>query len=152
MLDEIQIGSESHVVSSRWAGDENRLAIIYPSSRKVELTYDKLDRIGTIRQTGSFVTPFVAYAYIGPARVLERVYRNIGQAGGIDVLVGRLTYLDDSRGGIVGYDGLKRIVLHRHFDANSELIVGFSSVYDRVNNKLSEARLHDGGLEKYEFG
>jgi RHS repeat-associated protein len=75
----------------------------------------------------------VDYDYIGPGRVLERTYAN-----GV-----RLTYLDDARQKDVGYDGLKRVVLHRHLRQDNSLVAGFAYDYDRANNKLFEIKQHD---------
>ncbi|HKQ04702.1 MAG TPA: RHS repeat-associated core domain-containing protein [Blastocatellia bacterium] len=119
-------------VSSRWAGDNNRVGLVYPNGRALDITYDHLDRIDTISDANTGATlaaaPIVDYSYIGPDRVLERVYGN-----GV-----RLTHLDGDSQHDVGYDGVKREVMRRHLDRNGALIAGFEYSYDRVNNKLSE--------------
>jgi YD repeat-containing protein len=96
-LEEVQNG---RVVSSRWAGDNNRTGLVYPNGRELEFSFDSLDRINRIGDQ----QPIVDYSYIGPDRVLERAYRNGA----------RLTYLNDARTQDIGYDGLKRPVIHRH--------------------------------------
>ncbi len=83
------------------------------------------------------------YTYIGPgARLLKRTYAN-----GV-----RLTYLDGAGTADVGYDGLRRPVQLRHLRADNSLVVGFTYTYDRVNNKLSEVKLHDtANSEQYDY-
>lgn len=133
LLEEAQNG---HAVSSRWMGDNNRIGLIYPNGRELEITFDKLDRIDRISDQQSAVSgqrPIVDYNYIGPGRVLERTYSN-----GV-----RLTYLDDQRRQDIGYDGLRRPIQLRHIGSANSLVVGFGHTYDRVNNKLIEEKLHD---------
>jgi len=133
LLEEVQNG---HAVSSRWMGDNNRTGLIYPNGRELEITFDKLDRIDRINDNGPRTMrnrPIVDYDYIGPGRVLERTYSN-----GV-----RLTYLDDARQRQIGYDGLRRVVLHRHLRQDNSLVAGFAYDYDRANNKLFEIKQHD---------
>jgi YD repeat-containing protein len=138
LLEEVQNG---HAVSSRWMGDNNRVELVYPNGRELEYTFDKLDRINTIRDKGA-PKHIVDYDYIGPGRVLERTYAN-----GV-----RLTYLDDARQKDVGYDGLKRVVLHRHLRQDNSLVAGFAYDYDRANNKLFEIKQHDNNRRPYPAG
>ncbi|MEK7414337.1 MAG: hypothetical protein AAB263_13560, partial [Planctomycetota bacterium] len=142
LLEEVQNGQ---AVSGRWAGDNNRLGLIYPNGSEIKLTYDHLDRIDTIREPGGATVtppPIVDYDYLGAGRVLERTYAN-----GV-----RLTYLDNPRQQDVGYDGLKRVALHRHLRADQSLVAGFNYDYDRVNNKQSEVKQHTGNLrEDYRY-
>lgn len=44
-LEEVQNGL---AVSSRFAGDNNRVGLVYPNGRVINLTFDKLDRINQI--------------------------------------------------------------------------------------------------------
>jgi len=135
LLEEVQNGEP---VSSQWGGDsKRRLSLIYPSGRVIELTYDKLDRIDTIKDTRA--TAHVAdYDYIGPSRILERIYSN-----GV-----RLTYLNDQRTQDVGYDRLRRIVNQRYLGQADHLVAGFVYEYDRQNNKLSEIKLHQQNVQE----
>lgn len=135
-------------VSSRWTGDNNRVGLVYPNERTIEITFDKLDRIDTIsdanQSTSSQQEPIADYDYIGPDRVLERVYAN-----GV-----RLTHLNDNRTQASGFDRLKRVVSHEHINRQSSLIAGFDYTYDRTNNKLSEKESRPGEPardEGYEF-
>ena len=134
LLEEAQNGK---AVSSQWDGSSNRLALIYPNERKIETSYDKLDRIDTIKDSGSD-TNIVDYDYIGHARVLERKYSN-----GV-----RMSYLDDKREKDVGYDKARRPVKLRHLNEDNDLVVGFEYGYDRMNNKLNETRLHEFSEKK----
>lgn len=138
LIEEVQNGE---AVSSQWDGDENRLALIYPNGRKIETTYDKLDRIDTIKDSAA-AQNIVNYDYIGPVRVLERTYGN-----GV-----RLTYLDDARTKDIGYDGIKRPVMHRHLAKDNAIVAGFKYGYDRMNNKLFETRLHESSGQKKNLG
>jgi RHS repeat-associated protein len=139
-LEEVQNGQ---AVSSRWAGDNNRLGLVYPNGRELGFTFDQLDRIDQITSHESRTTSHVVdYDYIGPNRVLERTYANGA----------RLTYLDDARQRDIGYDGIKRVVTLRHLRADNSLIAGFSYSYDRQNNKLSEQRLDQSNVnERYTY-
>lgn len=139
-LEDVQSGQ---AVSSRWAGDNIRVGLVYPSGRELEFTFDQLDRISQIRNRESAIgNPVADYNYIGPDRVLERTYANGA----------RLTYLNDGRTQDIGYDGLKRVVNLRHLRADNSPVAGFTYSYDRTNNKLSEQRLHlPGGSERYSY-
>ncbi|MBI1742220.1 RHS repeat-associated core domain-containing protein [Candidatus Acetothermia bacterium] len=134
LLEEVQ---NSQAVSSRWMGDDNRVELVYPNGREIETTYDKLDRINTIKDKGA-PKNIAGYDYIGPGRVLERTYAN-----GL-----RLTYLDDARQKDVGYDGLERVVLHRHLRHDNSLVAGFAYDYDRANNKIFEVKPLDKDLKE----
>jgi RHS repeat-associated protein len=129
LLEEVQNGQ---AISSRWMGDSNRVGLVYSNGRELEYTFDKLDRINTIKDKGA-TKHIVDYDYLGPGRVLERTYSN-------NV---RLTYLDDARQRQIGYDGLRRVVLHRHLRQDNSVVVGFAYDYDRADNKLFEIKQHD---------
>ncbi len=129
LLEEVQNGK---AVSSQWDGSNNRLALIYPNVRKIETSYDKLDRIDTIKDSGS-ATNIVDYDYIGPGRILERTYSN-----GV-----RMTFLNDKRTKNEGYDKARRTVKLRHLTKDNDLVAGFEHGYDRAGNKLYETRLHE---------
>lgn len=129
LLEEAQNGK---AVSSQWDGSNNRLALIYPNGRETEFSYDNLDRIDTIKDSGSAAN-IVDYDYIGPRRILEKTYNN-----GI-----RMTFLNDDRTKDIGYDKARRPVKLRHLMENNGLIAGFEHGYDRAGNKLYETRLHE---------
>ena len=78
--------------------------------------------------------PIADYDYIGVGRVLVRAYPQNGT---------RQTSLDDTGVLDLGYDGLRRPVQLRHLRNDDSLIVGFTHTYDRMNNKLSEQKLHN---------
>jgi len=138
LLEEVQNGL---AVSSRWTGDDNRIGLVYPNGREIKLTYDKDDRIDRITDAGGGTAqppPIVDYDYIGPDRVLERTYGN-----GV-----RLTHLDDQRQQDVGYDGRRRVRLHRHLGQDNSLVAGFVYDYDRANNKQFEVKQHEENLKE----
>ncbi|RMG54728.1 MAG: hypothetical protein D6723_04435 [Acidobacteria bacterium] len=137
-LEEVQNG---RAVSGRWLGDNNRSGLVYPNGRELAFTFDKLDRIDQISDRGPGTgdrRSVVDYDYIGPGRVLERTYSN-----GV-----RLTYLDNARQQDVGYDGLRRVVEHRHLGANNILVAGFAYDYDREEHRLFEIKQHMGDLRE----
>lgn len=139
-LEEVQNGQ---AVGSHWAGDNERLGLVYPNNRELGFTLDRLHRIRQITDQASRITNLIAeYTYIGPARVLERTYGNGS----------RLTYLNNERTQDVGYDGNKRVVTLRHLRADNSPIAGFSYDYDRQNNKLSAAALDQPNVsERYSY-
>ena len=127
VLEEVQNGEP---VSSQWAGDDNRLKLLYSGPREVSYTYDNLDRIDTI---GDAITSVIAdYDYIGRWRILERSYANNTA----------LSFLDAARQSAVGYDNLRRIVNLEHRNNSNSALAGFSYSYDRANNKLNEIKTH----------
>ncbi|MBL8792802.1 MAG: hypothetical protein JNM56_02755 [Planctomycetia bacterium] len=128
-----KIGSLStKAIDSAWRAEDLRTQLVYPNGRAVQFTFDKLDRIKTVKDSGAS-TALVTYNYIGTGRVLERRHQN-GT---------RETFLDNSGTQDVGYDGLRRPVQLRHVRADNSLIVGFTHTYDRMSNKLTEGKLHD---------
>ncbi len=134
--EEQHLGNLSRVISSAWRADELRSGLIYPNDRKLVFSYDQLDRldhVSDISADGSVGT-IADYAYVGTDRVLVRSYPENGT---------RMSYLDDTGTMNVGYDALRRPAQVRHLRMDNSLIVGFTHSYDRMNNKLSEEKLHD---------
>lgn len=123
LIAEVQNGVE---VASLFDGVGNHLGLTYPNGRQVEMTYDGLDRLLSIRNQGS-AAAIAVYKYIGPARVLERTYGN-----------GTRLLLHDDSGNDVGYDGLKRTVQMRYADASDTLLSGFGYAYDKQHNRRYE--------------
>ena len=139
-----QIGNlPTQVISSAWEAENLRVGLTYPNGRKLEFTFDDLDRIQSITDEGA-AEAIVEYDYIGVGRVLER-RSPINDT--------RLTYLNDAGDADIGYDGLRRTVELRHLrDADDSLIVGFQYGYDRMNNRTFQRRLHDlNNSELYEY-
>jgi RHS repeat-associated protein len=129
-----QIGSlPAQTISTGWRAENLQSTLAYPNDRVVEYTYDDLDRLNTITDQGAAL-PIVDYDYVGTSRVLQRRYPLNGT---------RMTYLDDAGTADSGYDGLRRPVELRHLRNDNSLIVGFTHSYDRMNNKLTEGKLHD---------
>ena len=119
--------------SSAFRAQGLRSALIYPSGSALDYTYDGLDRLQTITDADEPL-PIVDYDYIGAGRILVRAYPTNGT---------RMTYLDDLGTVDDGYDGLRRPVRLRHLRGDNSRIVGFRHTYDRMDNKLSERKLHD---------
>ena len=139
-----QIGNlPVQAISSAWEAENLRVGLTYPNGRKLEFTFDDLDRIKSITDEGA-AEAIVEYDYIGVERVLER-RSPINDT--------RLTYLNDAGDADIGYDGLRRTVELRHLrDADNSLIVGFQYGYDRMNNRIFKRLLHSpANSELYEY-
>ena len=129
-----QIGSlPAKAIGSAWRAEDLRSRLTYPNGRAVDYRYDGLDRLDTAGDQGA-AQPIADYDFIGLTRVLQRSYPQNGT---------RMTFLDDAGQEDAGYDGLRRPVQLRHLRSDDSLVVGFTHDYDRTNNKLSEAKLHD---------
>jgi RHS repeat-associated protein len=120
-------------ISSAWRAENLRSGLMYPNDRQLAYTYDALDRLNTVADTGAAL-PIADYDYIGTYRVLVRAYPQNGT---------RMTYLDVAGTTDAGYDGFRRPSQLRHLRTDNSLVVGFTHTYDRVNNKTSEGKLHD---------
>jgi RHS repeat-associated protein len=129
-----QIGSlPPRAIDSAWRAENLRKSLTYPNGRVEEYTYDGLDRLATVKDQGA-AQDIADYKYIGVDRVLERDYPINGT---------RETYLDNTGTLDIGYDGLRRPIEERDLRSDNSLIVGFTYIYDRMNNKLTEGKLHD---------
>jgi RHS repeat-associated protein len=161
-----QIDTVTRTVSSAWRAGDLRSRVTYPNNREVFYTYDALDRIKMISEVpeaitytvylplvlraaapprlnvpetfvraAASVTPttLVTFTYIGTGRVLERAYAN-----GVT-----LTYLDNAGTNDVGYDGAQRVTQLHHVRADVSLVVGFTQTYSRMDDKLTETKLHN---------
>ena len=135
MIEETQkIGDlDARAISSAWRAEYLRSGLTYPNDRQLDYTYDGLDRLNTVADAGAALA-IADYDYIGSYRVLVRAYPHNDT---------RMTYLDDAGTSDVGYDGLRRPVQLRHLRTDNSLIVGFTHIYERMNNKLTEEKLHD---------
>src|SRR5262249_27053107 len=122
-------------------------SLIYPDGRRVDSTFDRLDRLVARSDFGQGA-PIGTYEYLGPDRVAVLTFQNhtrlthIGHAGGHNA--------------DPGFDDDQRIVRHvwEAFTPGTplgegNLLVGFASqdsngnpAYDRADNKLIEEKLH----------
>ncbi len=138
-----RIGSlPERVVSSSWRAENLRSGLLYPNGRSLSFSFDGLDRLRTVGDTGGD-SAIAEYDYLGPTRVLQRSYPQNGT---------RMTFLDNAGTSVVGYDGVRRSVRLRHLDASDSLIVGFDYGYDRMRHRLSQAKLHDpANSEVYDY-
>jgi RHS repeat-associated protein len=129
-------------ISTGWRAENLRKSLTFPNGRVVSYTYDDRDRLNSISDDGA-AKPLVDYNYLGPDRVLERRYPINGVT---------LSYLDDRGTNDIGYDGLRRQTQLRHLRIDGSLVVGFSHIYDRMNNKRNEDKLHNPpNNERYEY-
>lgn len=136
-LVEVQDG---HRVARVYDGVGNRIALVYPNGRRIETTYDDLERMDVIRDATDGGRLIADYDYIGPHRVLERRYGN-GT---------RLTYHDDA-GTDIGYDGLKRRIGIFHKRDDGTLIAGFEHAFDKEDNRRFEKDLVRGTVDVFEY-
>jgi RHS repeat-associated protein len=129
-------------IDSAWRAETLRKSLTYPNGRVEVYTYDGLDRLATVTDQGA-AQAIATYQYIGVSRVLVRAYPINGT---------RETYLDNTGTSGVGYDGLRRPVQMRSLRSDNSLIVGFTYSYDRMNDKLTEGKLHDpNNSESYSY-
>src|SRR5262249_50332912 len=73
-------------IDSGWRADDLRSSLTYPNGRVEVYTYDTLSRVATVADQGA-AQAIAVYQYIGPDRVLERLYPQNGT---------RATYLDST--------------------------------------------------------
>jgi RHS repeat-associated protein len=129
-----QIGAlPTKAIDSAWRAESLRKSLTYPNGRIEVYTYNHLDRLASVADQGA-PQDIADYKYIGVDRVLERAYPINGT---------RETYLNDAGTTDIGYDGVRRPVEERNLRADNSLIVGFTYAYDRMDNKLTEGKLHD---------
>ncbi len=140
IIEETQtIGSQpAQVIDSAWRGDDLRKSLTYPNGRVEVYTYDALDRLKTVSDQGAS-QPIAVYEYIGPDRVLERIYPQAGT---------RETYLNDAGTADIGYDGMQRPIQMRDLRSDNSMIVGFTYTYDRMGNKLTAGRAVRSGRQR----
>jgi RHS repeat-associated protein len=128
LVEETQNG---RAVDSAWTAQSRRNALTYPNARQLVYTYDALERVQTIQDSGAS-TNIAQYTYMGANRVLLRQSQNGTQ----------LTYLDSTGTTDVGYDGVRRTVQREDVNSSNSVLVGFNYAYDRNGNKLTEGKLH----------
>jgi YD repeat-containing protein len=134
-LEEVHNGAAT---SSRYSGDGNGVALIYPNNRQVNYSYDSLDRPVMV-QDNAEPFPTSTQVYLG-GRLLEQAHINPMTGANR----GRLTYRDPILGTDVGFDSLRRVVKMQHLDAANNPIAVFDYQYDRMNSRVQETRLHSG--------
>lgn len=120
-------------------GVGNRLGLIYPDARRINASFDGLERLDGLTDANG-ARLIADYDYIGPARVLERRYGN-GT---------RLSY-HDGNGNDVGYDGLKRRIGIFHRRADDSLIAGFQHAFDKEDNRRFEQDLFRNTADVFEY-
>ncbi len=90
----------------------------------------------------SSLNAIATYSYIGKSRIAQRSYAN-----GV-----RLTYVDNAGSADVGYDSVRRPTQLRHLRADNSLVVGFAQSFDRMDDRLSESKLHNtANDETYQY-
>ena len=105
------------------SGNLDPISMIYPDGREVEYSYDRINRMNGINDTGH--SAIVTYDYIGRTpRVLQKSHQN-----------GTLTTMQ--------YDGIRRPTQLLTEDSSMNMITGFEHTYDAEDNKLNERKLHD---------
>jgi RHS repeat-associated protein len=130
LIEEQQNG---RAVSTRLSGDGKRLATIYPGGRRIDRSFDAIDRVQ--RQLDGALA-LSECRYIGPAgRELARILGN--QTA--------MSYLDDAGLADVGYDAVQRPVRQRVFRGGVPLL-DREYAYNRADRRTLEKRHDDGGL------
>lgn len=124
-------------------GVGNRMQLFYAGGRQLNFAYDAIYNLKSIHEADSqgdnIAGPaIVAYDYAN-RRVLERRFGN-GT---------RLSYVDNNVD--VGYDGINRVVEHKHTDASGQLIAGFNHAYDAVHNRRYEVDQYTQLADVYEY-
>jgi RHS repeat-associated protein len=133
-------GLTVRVTAGTGAGQERTILSNTPTQLTVTAAWTVTPDSTSLYQVVSGVA---GYDYIGVDRVLQRRYPQNGT---------RETYLNDAGNLDVGYDGLRRPVQLRDLRTNNTLIIGFTYTYDRMNNKLTEGKLHDSAnSEAYSY-
>ncbi|WP_372369015.1 RHS repeat-associated core domain-containing protein [Candidatus Uabimicrobium sp. HlEnr_7] len=117
------------VISMNWREGADLANCTYPNERVIEYTYDKINRVGEIKDAGA-TTAIASYDYIG-ARVIERLYKN-GT---------KFTTLNDEGDSNIGYDDLPRVTQMRHLRPNGKRIQEYEYQYNRVNFKTQKKNL-----------
>jgi YD repeat-containing protein len=129
-----QVGSQpAQVIDSAWRADDLLKSLTFPNGRVEDYTYDHLDRLRSVADQGS-AQDIADYRYIGVDHILERMAPINGTTE---------TYLDNTGTIDIGYDGDRRPIEPRDLRSDNSIIVGFTYTYDRVNDVLSQGKLHD---------
>ncbi|MCI0541732.1 MAG: DUF6531 domain-containing protein [Verrucomicrobiales bacterium] len=127
-------------VSTVWSGDSKRLRCTYPGGRVIDLTYDAIDRVKTVADQ---VAQISESAWIGPRlRELRRNYANNT----------RLSFLNDTGNGDIGYDAVQRITRLRHLRPGGQPFADREYGYNRANMRTFERRHEHAGLtDRYTY-
>jgi RHS repeat-associated protein len=123
-------------VTSEYDGTGFRTSLAYPDDRTVSYFPDGLNRLERIEDNYAGTTKTIKYDYIGPGRVLNRIYPN-------GTKLTMLTSAMDTEA--LGYDGARRVV-----DYSNTTVVGpdpglpkFEYGYDNSSNRTFERREHE---------
>lgn len=120
-------------VSSTYSGDGKRLASIYPGGRRIDRTFDALDRVQKEMDGAAAVAEF---RWIGPQnRELLRLHGN--QAV--------LSYLDAAGKQDTGYDATQRPI-HQRLLAGGNAVLDREYGYNRADQRTFERRNDDAKL------
>jgi YD repeat-containing protein len=120
LIEEVQNGQP---VSSRYDGTGRRTKLIYPSGKEVNYTYFANSLLRSVQVTGE-PRPAAGYDYIG-VRPLSTAFAT----GGVSSYT---------------YDGGARLTALAQTGPDATPINNFLYTYDRMNNMLSEIRMHSG--------
>ncbi len=136
MLEEQQNG---RIVSSTFSGDGKRLERTFPGGRRIESTFDLIDRVHAQSDSTGVLAE---HRWIGQQhRELARLHSN-GTT---------LTALNDASNQDIGFDAVQRITRQRLLKGNTALLDREYS-YNRANMRTSEQRHDDGNLaDRYAY-
>jgi len=125
----------------------NRQQISYASGRRLNYSYDNIYNIKAINEANAIgettaAPSIVEYDYAS-RRVLERRY---GNGTKLSYIEGVGEAANDS-----GYDGINRVLQHRHTYGANALIAGFDYKYDAVHNRRYEVDQFAQLADVYEY-
>ena len=111
---------------SEWQGDQRLAGLTYPDGRTVTRTYDALDRLSEVRESGGAL--IASFDYMGPGRDLQVTYGN-GTA-----LQKRDPAFPNTLG--FGYDQNRRSLLHRWAKlSDGTVITAYRDTYNGIGGQ-----------------
>lgn len=137
VIEEVQNG---RATGAHLSGDGKRLAALYPGGRRVDQTYDAIDRLTRQSDERGMLAQ---YTRIGPGtRELTRALGN-----GVD-----MSLLNDAGTAAAGYDADRRMTHQRWLAPNGSSLVDRQYGYNRFSQRLFEQREDDGGRsDRYQY-
>ena len=108
-------------VVQEWQGATRLVSLTYPNGRRINRTYDALDRLADIRESGGNL--IAAYQYMGPQRDLQIRYGN-------GTVMSKVDPVSPTTLGF-GYDQNRRSLNHNWTrEGDGTLITGYTNTYN----------------------
>lgn len=122
--------------ASTFDGESNKLTCTYPGGRQIDRTYDELERVSVISDSGSMIGE---YYYVGPARV-ER--KDLGNGTRTDIEYDGITGVPNPAGDF----GVKRVIRKAHTRVSDGLVIDDRTfAWDAMYNKIQRADIRPDG-------